>query len=35
MIKPDHLLVFAKVAEFKNITRASEALCRSQPAISG
>jgi DNA-binding transcriptional LysR family regulator len=35
MIKPDHLLVFAKVAEFKNITRAAEYLCRSQPAISG
>ncbi len=35
MIKPEHLLVFAKVAEHKNITKAAEYLHRSQPAISG
>ncbi|WP_178862124.1 LysR family transcriptional regulator [Thiomicrorhabdus cannonii] len=35
MIKPSHLLTFAKVAELKNISLAAEALHRSQPAISG
>ncbi|WP_321325904.1 LysR family transcriptional regulator [Thiomicrorhabdus sp.] len=35
MIKANHLLTFAKVAELKNISLAAEALHRSQPAVSG